>query len=124
MPSRVTKFLLATALVPSPAFAAPLPLTPSPPSAEDAPIALLVDMSSGQTLFAREEDRRFMPASITKVMTTYLAFERLKQGKLFRQQSLKQGLHRRDIELLPFPGVVRGVQRILIEMAMIDDQIG
>ena len=59
---------------------------PAVPNADDAPIALLVDVSSGQTLFAREEDRRFMPASITKVMTTFLAFERMGQGKLFPQQ--------------------------------------
>lgn len=56
------------------------------PSAQDAPIALLVDVSSGQTLFARDADRRFMPASMTKVMTTYLAFQRLNDGKLFQNQ--------------------------------------
>ena len=86
MPPRVSTFLLSAALIGFPVSAAQTPIVPAPPSAEDAPIALLVDMSSGQTLFAREEDRRFMPASITKVMTTYLAFERLAQGKLFRQQ--------------------------------------
>ena len=32
------------------------------------PVALLVDLGSGQTLFAKEPDRRFMPASITKVI--------------------------------------------------------
>ena len=69
----------------SAAAAAP-PIIPEVPNAEDAPIALLVDVSSGQTLFAREEDRRFMPASMTKVMTTFLAFERMGQGKLFAQQ--------------------------------------
>lgn len=68
------------------AGAAPPPIVPAVPSEEDAPIALLVDVSSGQTLFAREADRRFMPASITKVMTTYVAFERMAQGKLFPQQ--------------------------------------
>ena len=47
-----------------------------------APIALLVDLSSGQTLFAREADRRFMPASITKVMTAFVAFELIDAGKL------------------------------------------
>lgn len=69
-----------------PAMAATQPIVPAVPDANAAPIALLVDMSSGQTLFAREEDRRFMPASITKVMTTFLAFERMAQGKLFPQQ--------------------------------------
>ncbi len=52
------------------------------PSQDDAPIALLLDMTSGQTLFARNVNRRFAPASITKVMTTYVAFENLKAGKL------------------------------------------
>ncbi|ABC63334.1 D-alanyl-D-alanine carboxypeptidase [Erythrobacter litoralis HTCC2594] len=43
---------------------------------------MLVDMASGQTLYARNPDRRFVPASITKVMTAYTAFELMKQGKL------------------------------------------
>lgn len=48
----------------------------------DIPIALLVDLSSGQTLFSREADRRFVPASVTKVMTAYTAFALVSQGKL------------------------------------------
>ena len=83
---RPLAILIAPVLAVSPVAAAPASLVPAPPAAEDVPIALLVDLSSGQTLFAREEDRRFMPASITKVMTTYLAFDRLAKGKLFRQQ--------------------------------------
>ncbi|MDG6078182.1 D-alanyl-D-alanine carboxypeptidase [Erythrobacter litoralis] len=55
---------------------------PSPPSAEDAPIAYLIDAANGQVLFAREADRRFMPASITKTMTIFLAFEMMEEGKL------------------------------------------
>lgn len=46
------------------------------------PVALLVDLSSGQTLFSREPDRRFVPASVTKVMTAYTAFRLIEQGKL------------------------------------------
>ncbi|GMM94370.1 D-alanyl-D-alanine carboxypeptidase family protein [Qipengyuania sp. MTN3-11] len=61
-------------------------IEPAIPSREDAPIALLVDLSTGQTLFARQENRRFMPASITKVMTTFLAFEWMEEGRLFPQQ--------------------------------------
>ena len=76
----------ASFLLAGPAAAAAPAIVPEVPNAEDAPIALLVDVSSGQTLFAREEDRRFMPASMTKVMTTFLAFERMGQGKLFAQQ--------------------------------------
>ncbi|MDP4539217.1 D-alanyl-D-alanine carboxypeptidase family protein [Qipengyuania sp. DY56-A-20] len=59
---------------------------PRPPSPEDAPIALLVDLSSGQTLFERESDRRFVPASITKVMTAMVAFEMIESRSLFPEQ--------------------------------------
>ena len=50
------------------------------PAESAAPIALLIDLGSGQTLHARDIDRRFLPASVTKVMTTYLAFEMLADG--------------------------------------------
>ncbi|WP_345719856.1 D-alanyl-D-alanine carboxypeptidase family protein [Qipengyuania sphaerica] len=59
----------------------------TPPDAELAPIAYLFDVTSGQILFEREADRRFMPASITKVMTTFLAFEWMEEGKILPQQS-------------------------------------
>jgi len=52
------------------------------PPAELAPIALLVDLNSGQELMARDADRRFVPASITKVMTLFVAFELMDSGKL------------------------------------------
>ena len=68
------------------ANAARTTITPAIPSAQDAPIALLIDLSSGQTLFARDIDRRFMPASMTKVMTVFTAFEWMHRGKLFPQQ--------------------------------------
>ena len=84
MPLRAVLF--AAAVFSAASAEAAASIAPAIPSAEDAPIALLVDLSSGQTLYAREADRRFMPASITKVMTTYLAFERMAQGKLFPEQ--------------------------------------
>ncbi|MFT6609212.1 MAG: D-alanyl-D-alanine carboxypeptidase (penicillin-binding protein 5/6), partial [Qipengyuania sp.] len=77
--------VLATALVASPLGAQSAPSARIPP-AENAPIAYLLDASSGQILYARDIDRRFMPASITKVMTTFLAFEWMEEGRLFPQQ--------------------------------------
>jgi len=56
------------------------------PSEADAPIAYLLDATSGQVLYQREIDRRFMPASITKVMTTFLAFEWIDEGRLLRER--------------------------------------
>lgn len=71
-----------------PAAAAPTRPVAGLPSEEDAPIALLVDLTSGQPLFAREADRRFAPASITKVMTVYTAFDQIRQGKLSLTRAL------------------------------------
>ena len=65
------------ALVPDPG-----PVTPAVPSATEAPVALLVDLGSGQVLHARNPNARFMPASVTKVMTLYLAFELIAAGRL------------------------------------------
>lgn len=55
---------------------------PAVPTNAEAPVALLVDLGSGQVLHARNPDRRFMPASVTKVMTLYLAFELIEAGRL------------------------------------------
>jgi D-alanyl-D-alanine carboxypeptidase (penicillin-binding protein 5/6) len=59
--------------------AEPVPAAPVDPA---IPVALLVDLSSGQTLFARDADRRFVPASVTKVMTAYTAFRLIEEGRL------------------------------------------
>jgi D-alanyl-D-alanine carboxypeptidase (penicillin-binding protein 5/6) len=56
---------------------------PVPP---EIPVALLVDLSTGQTLFSRGPNRRFMPASVTKIMTVYTAFDLIKRGKLSLDQ--------------------------------------
>lgn len=55
---------------------------PAVPSDSEAPIAMLVDISSGQVLHQREANRRFVPASMTKAMTTFLAFELMAEGTL------------------------------------------
>ena len=44
--------------------------------------AIVVDAESGEVLFARHADSRRYPASITKVMTLYLAFEALVEGRV------------------------------------------
>ncbi len=62
----------------------PVPLGhPQPPAEVDvAPVAMLVDMGSGRVLYAKEVARPFLPASVTKTMTTFLAFELISQGKM------------------------------------------
>ena len=77
--------LLTTTLIATP-LGAQTKVTARIPDVQDAPIAYLLDTSSGQVLYERDIDRRFMPASITKVMTTFLAFEWMEEGRLFPQQ--------------------------------------
>ncbi|KEO87202.1 peptidase S11 [Erythrobacter sp. JL475] len=59
----------------------------APPPEDEVPIALLVDLTSGQVLHQRNAERRFVPASITKVMTLYRAFELIAAGKLVPAQT-------------------------------------
>lgn len=56
--------------------------TAPPPATGQAPVALLFDLSAGRTLYAREAERRILPASMTKAMTTLVAFDLIKAGKL------------------------------------------
>ena len=54
-----------------------------PLSAAAAPYAALVmDARSGEVLHARNADTRLHPASLTKMMTLYMVFEAVKQGKI------------------------------------------
>ena len=55
--------------------AAPLYDTP-------APIAFLIDLSSGAVLLAKDADRRIPPASMAKMMTTEVAFELIDSKQL------------------------------------------
>jgi len=56
---------------------------PAPPAEIAAlPVSMLYDAGSGQVLEAHRVDQRFLPASITKVMTAYVAFEEIRRGRL------------------------------------------
>ncbi|MEJ6009031.1 D-alanyl-D-alanine carboxypeptidase family protein [Novosphingobium aquae] len=59
-----------------------------PVELDTIPIAFLVDVGSGQVLYSKEPDRRFLPASITKVMTLYTAFDLLKAGRIKPEQPM------------------------------------
>lgn len=65
---------------PAPTAQAALPFVPE--TSLSAPIAYMLDLGSGRVLFERDANRRFMPASLTKIMTAYVAFELLAAGKL------------------------------------------
>ena len=50
--------------------------------------SLLFDVSSGKVLYAEDQDNQWHPASLAKLMTAYLAFEAIKNGKLALNQKI------------------------------------
>jgi D-alanyl-D-alanine carboxypeptidase len=69
MSAPLTAIGLATLLA-----AVPMPASAGP--------ALLFDAADGRVLYAEDADNQWHPASLTKIMTAYLTFEALKDGKL------------------------------------------
>jgi D-alanyl-D-alanine carboxypeptidase len=57
-------------------------------AAPDRSAALIMDYSSGTTLYARNADEPRHPASLTKMMTLFMAFEAIQQGRLSMDQKL------------------------------------
>ena len=49
---------------------------------------VVADVSSGQVLAAEKPDERFEPASLTKLMTAYIAFSAIKNKQLALSQSI------------------------------------
>jgi serine-type D-Ala-D-Ala carboxypeptidase (penicillin-binding protein 5/6) len=54
-----------------------------------APVAYMIDLSSGAELFVKDADRRMPPASMSKMMTAYVAFDLIKKGELKLDQRLR-----------------------------------
>ena len=69
MLARLTKFALALAVA---ALASPAGAGP----------ALLFEAADGRVLYAEDADNQWHPASLTKIMTAYVTFEAIKEGKL------------------------------------------
>ena len=44
--------------------------------------ALLFEVPDGKVLYAEDQDDQWHPASLTKIMTAYVVFEALRDGKL------------------------------------------
>ena len=62
----------------TPSLALPVP---DPPNV-DASSFVLMDFATGQILASREPHKRIEPASITKVMTSYIAFAEIRNGQI------------------------------------------
>ncbi|MCY3853496.1 MAG: D-alanyl-D-alanine carboxypeptidase [Gammaproteobacteria bacterium] len=76
------RLILATLLLAGPAWAE-LPTPPAP--SLDAPSYILMDTQTGEILAEANADQPVEPASLTKIMTTYLAFRALGDGLIGEQ---------------------------------------
>jgi D-alanyl-D-alanine carboxypeptidase len=85
------RFAVAAALTFGSSFAAQAKAPPPPQYA-----AILVSPQTGETLFAQNADLMLHPASITKMMTLYLAFQGLAQGKLSLNDMVTFSRHAAD----------------------------
>jgi D-alanyl-D-alanine carboxypeptidase len=61
-------------------------VVPSPVVAQES--TMVIEASTGEILYSYEEDIPFPPASLTKMMTIYLAFDALQDGQLQADQPL------------------------------------
>jgi D-alanyl-D-alanine carboxypeptidase (penicillin-binding protein 5/6) len=82
---RFRNFLALLAVCVFPVHAA-LPIAPAPEI--EARAWLLIDTTSGKTLAEKNPDSKVEPASLTKLMTAYLAFGAIKENRLDLKQTL------------------------------------
>jgi D-alanyl-D-alanine carboxypeptidase (penicillin-binding protein 5/6) len=84
----------APAKVAAPKPAAPAAQSPPPsvplatPPTVPARTWVLIDYDSGQTLADQDADKRIEPASLTKLMTAYVVFTALREGRLKMNESV------------------------------------
>lgn len=62
-------------------------------SANSRYAALVVDVTTGEVLYARSADRKRYPASLTKMMTLYMLFEAIERGDLRLSDRLSVSKH-------------------------------
>jgi serine-type D-Ala-D-Ala carboxypeptidase (penicillin-binding protein 5/6) len=82
--TRPSAILLSVLLVSGSAFANPVYANPVYES--KAPIAYMIDLSSGAILFDKQSNQKIPPASMAKMMTAYVIFDMLHTGKLSLNQ--------------------------------------
>lgn len=85
---------------------------------------LLFDSSSGTVLYAEDVDDQWHPASLTKMMTAYLAFEALKSGRITLETMLttSEAAHAQPPSKIGLPvggqmSVELGLQALIVKSA-------
>lgn len=97
-------------------LAVALILAAFPASANSKYAAFVMDADTGQVYFARNADTRLFPASLTKMMTLYMAFDALETGKLTLDQPLP--VSRRAASQAPSKLGLKAGQTITVERAI------
>jgi len=86
-------FLLRSALAVATAFAIGLSAVAEASAANSKYAAIVIDAATGKTLFSANADASRYPASLTKMMTLYLVFERLASGKIKKSTQVPFSRH-------------------------------
>ncbi len=86
---RLAAFVLASFTLAAAHAAVPIPKPP----AINARAMILVDYDSGRVLAEANADERMEPASLTKIMTAYIAFEALAEGRLALDEEIPVSEH-------------------------------
>lgn len=81
MPKFKVFSVLFSLVLAAPIVGADAPLIPAPPTIA-APVYLLMDAKSGSVLLEQNADAQRPPASLTKMMTSYIAVSDVEKGKL------------------------------------------
>ncbi|EHQ51531.1 MULTISPECIES: D-alanyl-D-alanine carboxypeptidase family protein [Ectothiorhodospira] len=111
MPRLVVSVLLLALLLPGLAGAS---LRVSPPSDLTARNYVLLDAVSGMVLAERAANERVEPASLTKIMTAYIVFKELQDGRLALNEPV-------DVSERAWRTGMRGASRMFIE---VNTQVG
>ena len=64
-----------------------------PASAADGPATILIDVEAGKVLSSSRADQLWYPASLTKMMTAYVAFQALKDARLTETSAVTVSAH-------------------------------
>lgn len=90
---RLARFFAIASAVAAVSAGAALPAHAASLYAAPRYAAILIDHDTGELLYARRADETRFPASITKVMTLYVAFEELAAGRLRLDDDIRISRH-------------------------------
>ncbi len=105
--------LLVPLLLPAAVSAATMPAF----TADERYASIIVDAESGRVLAANNADQVVHPASLTKIMTLYMAFDALKRSQLSLQQPIRVSAH--ASAMLPSKLGLRPGETLTVEQAVL-----